>query len=49
MRSNVLLSFLSKSTLWCQLEDIFQLTVTPQGIEKVAIQLIDTPTKVWGH
>ena len=28
-------------TLW------FQLIVTPQGIEKVTIQLIDTPTKVY--
>ena len=36
-----------KSTLWCQLEDMFQLIVTPQGIEKVTIQLIDTPTKVY--
>ena len=26
---------------------MFQLIVTPQGIEKVAIQLIDTPTKVY--
>ena len=34
-------------TLWCQLEDIFQLIVTPQGIEKVMIQLKDTPTKVY--
>ena len=34
-------------TLWCQLEDMFQLIVTPQGIEKVTIQLIDTPTKVY--
>ena len=34
-------------TLWCQLEDLFQLIVTPQGIEKVPIQLIDTPTKVY--
>ena len=34
-------------TLWCQLEDMFQLIVTPQGIEKVMIQLIDTPTKVY--
>ena len=34
-------------TLWCQLEDTFQLIVTPQGIEKVTIQLIDTPTKVY--
>ena len=36
-----------RQTLWCQLEDIFQLIVTPQGIEKVTIQLIDTPTKVY--
>ena len=34
-------------TLWFQLEDMFQLIVTPQGIEKVTIQLIDTPTKVY--
>ena len=34
-------------TLWCQLEDMFQLVVTPQGIEKVTIQLINTPTKVY--
>ena len=34
-------------TLWCQLEDMFQLIVTPQGIEKVMIQLKDTPTKVY--
>ena len=34
-------------TLWCQLEDTFQLIVTPQGIEKVMIQLKDTPTKVY--
>ena len=26
---------------------MFQLTVTPQGNEKVTIQLIDTPTKVY--
>ena len=32
-------------TLWFQLEDMFQLIVTPQGIEKVTIQLKDTPTK----
>ena len=35
------------STLWFQLEDMFQLIVTPQGIEKVTIQLKDTPTKVY--
>ena len=26
---------------------MFQLIVTPQGIEKVTIQLIDTPSKVY--
>ena len=31
----------------CQLEDMFQLIITPQGIEKVTIQLIDTPSKVY--
>ena len=35
------------STHWCQLEDMFQLIVMLQGIEKVMIQLIDTPTKVY--
>ena len=35
------------NTFWFQLEDMFQLIVTPQGIEKVMIQLIDTPTKVY--
>ena len=34
-------------TLWCQLKDMFQLIVMAQGIEKVTIQLIDTPTKVY--
>ena len=33
-------------TFWFQLEDMFQLIVTPQGIEKVTIKLIDTPKKV---
>ena len=33
-------------TLWFQLEDMFQLIVT-QGIEKVTIQLKDTPTEVY--
>ena len=33
--------------LWFQLEDMFQLIVTPQGIEKVMIQLKDTPSKVY--
>ena len=32
-------------TLWFQLEDMVQLIVTPQGIEKVTTQLKDTPTK----
>ena len=27
---------------------MFQLIVTPQGIEKVTVQLKDTPTKVYG-
>ena len=36
-----------KSTLWCQLKDMFQLIVTHQAIEKVKIQLKDTPTKVY--
>ena len=35
------------STLWFPLEDMLQLIVTPQGIEKVTIQLKDTPTKVY--
>ena len=34
-------------TLWFQLEDMFQLIVTPQGIEKVMIQLKDTYTKAY--
>ena len=34
-------------TLWFQLEDMFQLIVTPQGVEKVMIQLKDTSTKVY--
>jgi len=34
-------------TLLFQLEDMFQLMVTPQGIEKVTIQLKDTLTKVY--
>ena len=38
---------MNQITLWCQLEDMFQLIVTPQGIEKVMIQLKDTPTKVY--
>ena len=38
---------LDTHTLWFQLKDMFQLIVTPQGIEKVTIQLIDTPTKVY--
>ena len=33
------------TTLWFQLEDMFQLIVTAQGNEKVTIQLKDTPTK----
>ena len=34
-------------TLWCQLEDMFQLIGTPQGIGKVMIQLKDKPSKVY--
>ena len=34
-------------TLWFQLEDMFQLIGTPQGIEKVPLQLKDTTTKVY--
>ena len=34
-------------TLWFQLEGMFQLIVTPQGIEKVTIQLKDTLIKVY--
>ena len=34
-------------TLWFQLQDMFQLIVTPQGIEKVTIQLKDTITRVY--
>ena len=39
--------FTKVAILWCQLEDLFQLLVMPQGIEKVLIQLIDTPSKVY--
>ena len=34
-------------SLWFQLENMFLLIVTPQGIEKVMIQLKDTPSKVY--
>ena len=51
MRTNGILTWrfisLAQHTLWFQLEDMFQLIVTPQGIEKVTIQLKDTPTKVY--
>ena len=40
-------AFLLSFTLWCQLEDMFQLIATPQGIEKVMIQLKDTPSQVY--
>ena len=40
-------SGVTKGTLWFQLEDMFQLIVTPQGNEKVTIQLKDTPSKVY--
>ena len=39
--------FFTRVTFWCQLEDMFQLIAMPQGIEKVTIQLKDTPTKVY--
>ena len=35
-----------QAKLWFQLEDMFQLIVTLQGIGKVMIQLKDTPSKV---
>ena len=38
---------LSTDTLWFQLEDMFQLIATPQGNEKVAIQLKDASSKVY--
>ena len=41
------LSHIGKYALWFQLEDMFQLIVTHQGIEKITIQLKDTPTKVY--
>ena len=39
--------FVKEITLWCQLEDMLYLIITPQGIEKVTIQLKDTPIKVY--
>ena len=33
----------SYCTLWCQLEDMFQLIGTPQGIERVMVQIKVTP------
>ena len=36
-----------KTTLCCKLEDMFQLIIMPQAIEKVMIQLKDTPAKVY--
>ena len=30
---------LNLSTLWCQLEDMFQLIVTPQGMEHVMVHI----------
>ena len=35
------------TNLWFQLKDMFQLIGTPQSIEKVMIQLKDTPSKVY--
>ena len=40
-------NFMCLLTHWCQLEDMFQSIVMPRGIEKVTIQLLDTPTKVY--
>ena len=37
-----------KTTLCCKLEDMFQLIIMPQGIEKVMIKLKDPPAKVYG-
>jgi len=37
----------TRTTLWFLLEDMFQSIGTPQGIEKVTLQLKDTPTKVY--
>ena len=45
--SSLVYSIKKLGTLWCRLEDMFQLLVTPQGIEKVTIQLVDTPKKVY--
>ena len=45
--SSFLLTPATPPTLWCQLEDMFQLIVTPQGIGKVMIQLKDTLLKVY--
>ena len=42
----LMIAVYSISTLWFQLEDMFQLIVMPQGIE-VTIQLKDTPTIVY--
>ena len=39
--------FATLRTLWFQLEDMFQLIVKPQGIEKVMIQLKNAPSKVY--
>ena len=35
--------FCGYSTLWCQLEDMFQLIGRSQGIERVLFQIIVTP------
>ena len=44
---NTVLICFKLHTLWFQLEDMFQLIATPQDIEKVTFQLIDTPTKIY--
>ena len=41
------MSKINSITLWFQLKDMFQLIVTHQAIEKVKIQLKDTPTKAY--
>ena len=40
-------AFSNLATLWFQLEDMFQLISLSQAIEQVAVQLKDTPTKVY--
>ena len=37
------------STLWFQLEDMFQLIGTRQGIDQVTVKLEDAPTEVYAR